>query len=301
VDRVRHRYLQDAEASLLDHRGDSGSAKVTDEYVLELLRVVAASPQDYGYPRPTLTQELLVRVLADRTGIIISVSTMCRLLRRLRIRREMPKPTVGCPWLPRACNCRIRLIRRLIETLPEDEVAVYEDEVDLHLNPKIGPGYMLCGQQKTVLTPGKNVKHYLAGAMDAKTAKVTWVEGDRKRSTLFIALLKRLVRVYASCRVIHVILDNYRIHTSQTTQQAVEQFEGRIVLHFLPLYCPDDNKIERNLCAISMRMRPATTQECGPLLPTVHTAFRGLHGPCFYCIRNPPRPHYLLQALLVNL
>jgi hypothetical protein len=36
----------------------------------------------------------------------------------------------------------IRLIKRLIETLPPEEVALYEDEVDIHLNPKIGPDYM---------------------------------------------------------------------------------------------------------------------------------------------------------------
>jgi len=43
-------------------------------------------------------------------------------------------------------------------------VAVYEDEVDIHLNPKIGLDWMGLGQQKEVVTPGKNVKRYLAGA-----------------------------------------------------------------------------------------------------------------------------------------
>jgi len=247
VDRVRHRYHEEGEGGLIDRRGDSGAAKVTDDYLLELLRVVQGSPLDYGYRRPTWTQELLVRVLAERTGITVSVSTMCRLLRRLRIRHGMPKPTVGCPWSARARKRRIRLIRRLIETLPPDEVALYEDEIDIHLNPKIGPDYMLPGQQKTVLTPGKNVKHYIAGALDAQTERVIWVDGKRKGSALFIRLLRKLDRVYASKRVIHLILDNYVIHTSKITQRAVEQLGGRLILHFLPPYCPDDNKIERGV------------------------------------------------------
>ena len=247
VDRVRHRYHEEGEGGLIDRRGDSGAAKVTDDYLLELLRVVQGSPLDYGYRRPTWTQELLVRVLAERTGITVSVSTMCRLLRRLRIRHGMPKPTVGCPWSARARKRRIRLIRRLIETLPPDEVALYEDEIDIHLNPKIGPDYMLPGQQKTVLTPGKNVKHYIAGALDAQTERVIWVDGKRKCSALFIRLLRKLDRVYASKRVIHLILDNYVIHTSKITQRAVEQLGGRLILHFLPPYCPDDNKIERGV------------------------------------------------------
>lgn len=75
---------------------------------------------------------------------------------------------------------RLREISQLIETLPEDEVAVYEDEVDIHLNPKLGLDWMVCGQQKTVLTPGQNQKRYLASALDARTGKLTWVEGERK-------------------------------------------------------------------------------------------------------------------------
>ena len=245
VDRVRRRFREEAEQGLIDRRGDNGPAKINEDYILALLKAVEGSPLDYGYRRPTWTQELLIVVLTDLTGITVSRSTMCRLLRRLGIRRGMPKPTVGCPWSEKARKRRIRLIKRLIETLPPDEAALYEDEVDIHLNPKIGPDYMLPGQQKTVRTPGQNVKHYFAGAMDAQTGRVIWVEGDRKRGALFMELLKKLDKQYANKRVIHIILDNYIIHSSKITQRAVEKFNGRIVLHFLPPYCPDDNKIER--------------------------------------------------------
>lgn len=245
VDRVRHRFVQEGEAGLVDRRGDNGKAKISDDYILTLLRAVEQTPRAYGHRRPTWTQELLIQVLARETGITVSKTTMCRLLRRLGIRHGMPKPIVGCPWSKNARTRRIRLIRRLIETLPKDEAAVYEDEIDIHLNPKIGPDWMLPGQQKKVLTPGQNKKHYLAGAMDARTDRIVWVDGKKKNSALFIALLRKLDRVYADRRVIHVILDNYVIHSSRATQKTIESFGGRIVLHFLPPYCPDDNRIER--------------------------------------------------------
>ena len=44
--------------------------------------------------------------------------------------------------------------------------------------------------------------------------------------------------------MVHVILDNYRIHSSQITQRALAAFDGRIRLHFLPPYCPELNLIE---------------------------------------------------------
>ena len=247
VARVQQRFREQGVEGLIDRRGDNGAAKVTDGYVLALIEAVRGGPQDYGYPRPTWTQELLVKTLAGQTGIRISVPTMSRLLRRLGIRRGMPKPTVGCPWSPRARKRRLRLIQRMLATLPANEAAVWEDEIDIHLNPKIGPDYMLPGAQKTVLTPGQNVKHYVAGAMDAQSGRVTWVEGARKNGALFIALLKRLRRVYADWGVIHLILDNYVIHSSRAVQKALAGHGGRVVLHFLPPYCPDDNRIERCL------------------------------------------------------
>lgn len=36
-----------------------------------------------------------------------------------------------------------------------------------------------------------------------------------------------------------------RIHSSRISQDAVAELGGRIVLHFLLPYCPDENKIER--------------------------------------------------------
>ena len=71
---------------------------------------------------------------------------------------------------------------------------MYLDEVDaFHLNPKIGPEWTLAGKQKYVRTPGCNEKRYLAGALNPKTGKLTWVEGDRKNSLLFLELLYKLV------------------------------------------------------------------------------------------------------------
>src|SRR5262249_39458195 len=96
-----------------------------------------------------------------------------------------------------------------------------------------------------VRTPGQNVKRYLAGALDVRTGLLTWVEGDRKTSALFIALLIKLHASHPKAAVIHVVLDNYRIHDSKITQAALRGFGGRIRLHFLPPYSPKENRIER--------------------------------------------------------
>jgi hypothetical protein len=68
----------------------------------------------------------------------VPAATLSVALRRLRARRGRPKPTVGCPWSRSAKNRRLRLLRELRAQLPADEVAVSEDEVAIHRNPKIG-------------------------------------------------------------------------------------------------------------------------------------------------------------------
>lgn len=156
--RVANRFVEHGLSGLADRREDNGVSKASEEYEWHLLIAVAKQPKDYGFRRPTWTQELLAIALEKVTGIKVSCSTISRLLKRNKVRLGRPKPIVGCPWKKARRMRRLREIRRMLDTLPSDEVAVYLDEVDIHLNPKIGADWMLRGTQKTVLTPGKNQK-----------------------------------------------------------------------------------------------------------------------------------------------
>jgi transposase len=246
VYRAAARFREERESGMCDRRCHNGHRKLTDKYLTILHDTVAGSPQDHGWPRPTWTRELLVATLFTKTRVKIHVATMSIALCRIQARRGRPKPIVHCPWSESRKKRGLREIRRLVRQVPANEVVVYEDEVDIHLNPKIGCDWMVRGQQKEVVTPGKNVKRYLAGALDARTGKLIWVEGDRKNSALFVRLLWKLVCHYRQAKVIHVILDNYSIHSTSLVALSLDTPAGsKIKLHFLPPYCPDHNKIER--------------------------------------------------------
>lgn len=246
VYRVAKRFGEQGEPGLVDRREENGARKLNETYLGELYEVVKSSPDEHGWKRPTWTREMLVITMRKKTRTSIHVATMSVALKLIRARRGRPKPTVRCPWSKRAKNRRLREIEALLANLPADEVAVYEDEVDVHLNPKIGLDWMVCGQQKEVVTPGQNEKRYLAGAQDVRTGALIWVESDKKNALLFILLLWELVQHYREAKVIHVILDNYSIHHTEQVRISLETTEGqRIKLHFLPPYCPDHNTIER--------------------------------------------------------
>ena len=88
---------------------------------------------------------------------------------------------VLCPWRSARRKRRLRQICKHLVHLSPDEQGFYVDEVDIDLNPRFGPDWMLPNQQNRILAPG----------------------------------------------------------TNQTVSLA-----GRIRLHFLPPYCPDENRIE---------------------------------------------------------
>jgi transposase len=246
VGAVRRRYRSEGIEALADRRADNGERKVDQRFLVTSGEVLDQSPEDFRFPRPTWTRELLVKVLKRKTGVCVHVTTMSRALRAIGARRGRPRPTVGCPGPEAQKARRLREIQRVLGTLPRNEVAVYEDEADLPLNPKIGLDWMNRSTQKTVLTPGQNQKRYVAGALDSRTRRRVWVIGQHKTAILFLLLLWKLHETYPRAKKIQVILDNFRIHSSAEVQSSLNTPVGRrFVLHFLPPYCPDHNKIER--------------------------------------------------------
>jgi transposase len=264
VNRVIKRFTHNGVAGLCDRREDNGQTKLDEHYLATLYETVDKQPPDFGYPRPTWTQELLAKVMEQRTGVKVHPGTMSRALKMIGARLGRPKPKVGCPWSEAAKNRRLAAIRRAIEGMRIGEEAVYLDEVDIHLNPKIGTDWMNRGKQKQTMTPGQNVKRYVCGALDVQTGCIEYVAGERKNSLLFLLMLERLLKAYPDAPIIHVVLDNFRIHSSKQVQAWMKQNGHRIRLHFLPPYCPDHNRIERkwlDLHAAVTRNHRCTTIE----------------------------------------
>ena len=175
----------------------------------------------------------------------IAVCTMGRVLARIGARLGTPKPVVLCPWPRDAREAVLKQSRQLAARASMREPVLYSDEVDIDLNPKIGRDWMLRGHQRRVVTPGKNEKLYLAGALDASTGQLHTTGALRKNPELFCALLQVLADAYPNGRRLHLVVDNYSIHRAVVTKRALADLSGRNMLHFLPPYCPDANRIER--------------------------------------------------------
>jgi transposase len=245
VVRTAHRFASAGLEGLLDRRRSNGHPKVTDAFRRRVADLLRRTPEHVGWARPTWTRELLCLQMQREGWPAVSAWTMGRTLSSIGARLGLPKPVVLCPWPRDARLRRLAEIRHLEEHLTAQEPVLYSDEVDVNLNPKIGRDWMLRGEQRRVVTPGKNQKFYLAGALDVRTGALHTTGAARKDAPLFCDLLAMLAARYPRARRIHLIVDNYGIHSAKVTLRRLAELRGRVVLHFLPPYCPDANRIER--------------------------------------------------------
>lgn len=212
--------------------------------VLAVRWITEKTPRDFGFLRSRWACTTVVWLLAERHSVQVSAETVRRWLHREQIVWRRPRPVLG-PKDPDFAP-KLRAIRRVLSLLPEDETAVFQDEVDVNTNPKIGSMWMRRGEQAEVVTPGNNVKRYLAGSLNWRTGKLLVSSPSTHRNAdLFVRHLDDLRRRLRCYRCIHVICDNAKFHDCAKVRRFLLRWGHRIVIHFLPTYAPQTNPIER--------------------------------------------------------
>lgn len=214
--------------------------------VLVVRWVTESTPRRFGLLRSRWTCATAVFVLWSYFHLVVSRETVRRWLHQADLVWRRPRPVLRRQDPQR--SRKLRALRRLLRELPADEAAVFEDEVDLHLNPKIGSMWMRRGQQAEVETPGDNDKRYLAGSMNWRTGTLWTTQGKQRNGALFVRHLEELRRRLRRYKKIHVICDNARFHQAakcKHLQEYLKRWGHRLVLHYLPLYAPETNPIER--------------------------------------------------------
>lgn len=214
--------------------------------VLALRWVTECSPPDFGFVRSRWTCETVAILLREDYRVRVSRETVRRKLRAEGLVYRRPRPVVGPKDPQRAA--KLRKLRHLLKHLPANEIAVFQDEVDINTNPKIGSMWMRRGEQAEVVTPGTNEKRYLSGSLSWRTGELTLTEGQPRQgrnTDLFLAHLDDLRRKYRCYRVIHVVCDNAKPHKARRVEQYLAEHGGRVRIHYLPTHAPETNPIER--------------------------------------------------------
>jgi transposase len=238
----RRRYEQFGEAGLVPQARGRPPETVTEALCAKLLELVEQAPETHGYLHSRWTSELLARRLGETLGNSVHPSTIRRLLPKLGLAWNRARPTL-CIRDPEKAR-KMKAIEKALSTASVDHPVFYVDEADIDLNPRIGFGWMKKGEQTAVPTPGKNQKRYLAGALNAQTGHVVWVEWAKKNAEIFILLLAELGKRYRRAKSITLIADNYGIHKGAMTECFLRH-HAKFKILFQPVYHPWVNKIEQ--------------------------------------------------------
>ncbi len=249
VSRWKRRYEAEGVDAVLGRPGGRRRSGIHIWATLVVRWVLTLSPSDFRFARSRWSCEAAAVVLREDFRVRVGRETVRLWLRDAGLVWRRPRPTIR-PKDPDR-EAKLAALRSLLRHLPSGETAVFMDEVDVNLNPKVGCMWMKRGQQASVETPGTNEKRYLAGSIHWRTGRVFVTEGRRKEgrgAALFLRHLDDLRRALRQYRVIHVICDNAGFHKpdkSTAVRKYLAEWPDRIVVHYLPTYSPDCNPVER--------------------------------------------------------
>jgi transposase len=211
--------------------------------------VLTLSPTQFRFARSRWSCEAAAVVLREDYRVRVGRETVRLWLRSAGLVWRRPRPTIR-PKDPDR-EKKLAALRSLLRGLPADETAVFMDEADVNLNPKVGCMWMRRGQQAAVETPGTNERRYLAGSIHWRTGRVILTEGrprEGRSAALSLRHLDDLRRAFRHYKVIHVVCDNAGTHTpkgSKLVRAYLNEWGDRVRVHYLPKYAPDTNPIER--------------------------------------------------------
>jgi transposase len=219
--------------------------------------VLQFTPRVFGLVRSRWCCQTLAWLLGQQHRIPVSRETIRRWLHQGGLVWRRPRPVLN--RIDPNREAIVQRLRVLLRTLPDDETAVFEDEVDLNLNPDVGFMWMPKGRQALLPTPGDNAKCYLAGSLHWRTGTLFETVGPKRNGVLFVRHLEELRQRLRRYRKIHVICDNAKSHQRGAVVSFLEAHGDRVVLHYLPKYAPECNPIER----VWWRLREAITRDHG--------------------------------------
>ena len=217
-----------------DHEG--GASRLTDEQAIALGDWI-----DAHCPRSTRTIGAWLR---RSFGLSYSRSGLIALLHRLGFDYRKPEA------MPRGLDdakqqAFIDAYENLLNTMGLDEAVVFVDAV--HPTHQVRPAG--CWARKDVAvaveqTTGRD-RLNIHGAINLETGQTRIRVVENVSAPSLIELLGEVERTHGAMRLIHVFLDNASYHHANIVKEWLAAAGRKVVLHFLPSYCPHLDPIER--------------------------------------------------------
>jgi transposase len=236
--RTWHRlYEEDGVDGLIDFGYEGGACRLSMEQQNKLTAWITQTlPRTTRQIGAWIEQEFEI-TYQGRSGLIA-------LLHRLGMTYRKPK-TVSRKLDVEKQKAFIEAYNALLNGLSDDESVLFGDAV--HPTHAVRPVGCWAPEETPIVVEQNSGRDRLNihGAIDLETGKSCMLDVLTVDAVSTIALLSAIETLYPKKRRIHLFVDNARYHHAKMVQEWLARPEGRIVLHFVPTYCPHLNPIER--------------------------------------------------------
>jgi transposase len=258
VRRWIHRYNTHGVAGLAD-RPRPGRPRLGSRRIGERIRRLLSQPKAWTIPR-----------LYQRLGRPpLSLST---LRRRVREVAGWRRPRLVAKGDPDRDQTLADLHQQLAD-LPDGAVVLAEDETHVNLLPWVRATWIAKGARQEVMTPGKNRRRTIFGAIDLASGRLFYQVTRKAVSATFTAFCEQLLAAYPSAPVVAVICDNVIIHRSKIVGRWLGKHPRMRVLHGAR-YSPHDNPVERIWGALKAYLANSPTLTIAGRVRQVHAFFQ---------------------------
>jgi transposase len=258
VRRWIHRYNQDGVIGLAD-RPRSGRPRLGSPRLGARIGRLLAEPRAWTIGR-----------LYQRLGRpAMSLRTLHRRVREVACWRRPRLVAKGDPDREQV----LAALHQAISELPTGAVVLAEDETHINLLPWVRSTWIPHGQREEVMTPGKNQRRTIFGAVDLHTGRWFYQVARKAVSVTFCAFCEQLLAAYPAAPVVAVVCDKVIIHHSKIVQRWLASHPRMRVLHGAR-YSPHDNPVERIWAALKAWLANSPTLTIQGRLRQVHAFFR---------------------------
>ena len=221
-------------------------------------------PDQLKLPFVLWTREAVQQLIADRTGVQVSIWTVGRYLKRWGFTPQKPlkrayerDPDAVAHWL----ETEYPQIRE--QAQKEDATLWWADEMGMRMDDQGGRSYSMKGHTPVIPGSGQRARCSMMSAITNRGQLCFRVFKGNLNSDVFIDFLRRLKR--QSDRKLFVIVDRHPVHRSEKTQKWIDKHAAKVRLIFLPAYSPDlnpDEMLNQDVKSNAVRTkRPPTLQQ----------------------------------------
>ena len=219
--------------------------KLTGEMMRWLYDAVTlGNPLQYQFEFCLWTLGIIREMLRRQHGIVLSKSSVCRLLGHLRLSPQRPLYR-SYKQDPKAMD---EYLKKEFPSLREEArrkgaVIFFVDEAAIRSDAHRGTTWGKVGETPVVLDSGQRFGVRLISAVSPRgDMRFASFEG-RMTAERFIEFVKKLRKDVG--RPIIVIADNASYHNGKAVQEYAQESGGEVVIHNLPAYAPELNPDEQ--------------------------------------------------------